>query len=96
MGIDDSLKGILDFNRLMEGENRKSDDPEDIEHWRAVYTDLVAFKQKMLDETSRHIAAVPTTQPELGKNDLPFLTAEMKRLQGGLEFWEGRSKGTNP
>jgi len=95
MGIDDSLKGILDFNRLMEGENRKSDDPDDIKHWKAVYTDLVAFKQKMLDDTSRHISTVPATEPELGKNDLPFLKAEMQRLQRGLEFWEGRSKETN-
>ena len=94
MGIDDSFKGILDFSRLMEGENRKSEDPEDIAHWKAVYSDLVAFKQKMLDETSHHIVAVPATEPELGKNDLPFLRAEMQRLQRGLEFWEGRSNKT--
>ncbi len=92
MGIDDSLKGILDFGRLMEGENRKSEDPDDIKHWKAVYTDLVAFKQKLLDDTSRHIVAVPATEPELGKNDLPFLKAEMQRLQTGLSFWEERGK----
>ena len=92
MGADDSLKGILDFGRLMEGENRTSTDPEDIQHWRAVYADLVGFKKKMLADTRQHIAAVPATEPELGKNDLPFLEREMERLQRGLSFWEGRAK----
>lgn len=95
MGIDDRFKGLLDFSRLMEGENRKTDDPDDIEHWRAVYADLVGFKQKMLDDTHRHIDAVPTTEPELGKNDVPFLEAEMQRLQRGLAFWEARRKEIN-
>ena len=85
------LKHILDFDRLMDGENRSSVDPDDIKHWRAVYADLVAFKAMMLDQTNRHIAAVPATESELGKNDVPFLEAEMKRLQDGLHFWEGRS-----
>lgn len=92
MGIDDSLKGILDFGRLMDGENRKSDDPEDIEHWRAVYADLIGFKQKLLDDTQQHLEAVPATEPELAKRDLPFLEAEMQRLQRGLEFWEAKRK----
>jgi len=92
MGGDDSLKRILDFSRLMEGENRKSDDPEDIQHWRAVYSDLIGFKEKMLSDTHRHIADVPATESELGKNDVPFLRAEMERLKRGLDFWEGRSK----
>jgi hypothetical protein len=92
MGGDDSLKRILDFSRLMEGENRKSDDPEDIQHWRAVYSDLIGFKEKMLSDTHRHIADVPATESELGQNDVPFLRAEMERLKRGLDFWEGRSK----
>lgn len=88
--MDDKLKHILDFDRLMEGENRNTTDPDDIDHWRAVYADLVNFKRKMLEDTHRHIAAVPATESELGKNDVPFLEAEMRRLQNGLQFWEGR------
>lgn len=92
MGINDSLKGMLDFNRLMDGENRKSTDPDDVEHWRAVYTDLVGFKRKLLADTREHIAAVPATEKELGGKDIPFLEAEMERLQRGLAFWEERRK----
>lgn len=92
MAGDDSLKHILDFSRLMEGENRKTEDPEDIRHWKAVYADLVAFKEKMLSDTHRHIAEVPATESELGKNDVPFLRAEMERLKRGLEFWEAAAR----
>jgi len=92
MGLDDSLKGILDFGRLMDGEDRKTRDPDDIEHWRAVYADLVGFKRKMLSDAQEHIEAVPATKKELAGNDLPFLEAEMGRLQRGLEFWEARRK----
>jgi hypothetical protein len=93
-GSGDSLDGILDFNRLMEGENRRTEDPDDIRHWCAVYQDLVKFKEKLLSETEAHIDAVPATDSELGGNDVPFLQAELGRLQRGLEFWEGRRTGT--
>lgn len=92
MGIEDRFKGMLDFSRLMEGENRKSTDPDDVEHWRAVYSDLVGFKKKLLEDVREHIEAVPATQKELGGNDLPFLEAEMQRLQRGLGFWDARRK----
>jgi len=39
------LKRIVDFSRLMEGENRDNYDAHDIAHWRAVYTDLIRFKE---------------------------------------------------
>jgi len=34
----DFAKRILNFNRLLEGENRDSYEPDDVRHWRAVYT----------------------------------------------------------
>jgi len=33
----DFINRILNFGRLMDGENRDSTDPDDIAHWRAVY-----------------------------------------------------------
>jgi hypothetical protein len=81
-------KRIIDFNRLLEGENRGSYSEDDVRHWRAVYADLVRFKQDLLGETREHIKQVPETKKELGGIDLPFLEAEMERLQRGLAFWE--------
>lgn len=84
----DFLKRIVDFTRLMEGENRDNYDAADITHWRAVYADLIRFKEQLLSKTRDHIKDVPDTQKELAGVDIPFLEAEMERLKRGLAFWE--------
>jgi len=90
----DFLKRIVDFTRLMEGENRQNYDASDIAHWRAVYADLIRFKEELLGQTREHIEEVPDTKKELGGVDLPFLEAEMERLRKGLAFWESvKAKG---
>jgi hypothetical protein len=86
----DFLKRIVDFTRLLEGENRDNYDADDIAHWRAVYTDLVGFKEELLGQTRQHIDQVPDTKKELAGVDIPFLEAEMQRLRRGLEFWSSR------
>ena len=91
------LKRIVDFTRLMEGENRENYDAADIAHWRAVYTDMVRFKEQLLGQTRDHIEKVPDTKKELAGVDIPFLEAEMERLRKGLAFWESaQSKGQLP
>jgi hypothetical protein len=90
----DFLKRIVDFTRLMEGENRDNYDAADIAHWCAVYADMVRFKEQLLGQTRDHIQNVPDTQRELGGVDIPFLHAEMERLRKGLAFWESaKAKG---
>ena len=86
----DFLQRILDFDRFMEGENRDSSDPDDIEHWCAVYAEMIRFKEGLLGQTRREIEKVPETHKELDGNDIPFLEAELRRLRGGLAFWEAR------
>jgi hypothetical protein len=86
----DFAKRIIDFNRLLEGENRDNYDADDIRHWRAVYTDLVRFKEELLGQTRDHIEQVPETRKELAGVDIPFLEAERQRLRRGLEFWQSR------
>ena len=84
----DFLNKIVNFRRLMEGENRDNYDASDIAHWRAVYTDLVRFKEQLLGQTRDHVQKVPETKKELAGVDIPFLEAEMERLRKGLAFWE--------
>jgi hypothetical protein len=86
----DFTKRIVDFNRLMDGENRDSYDAHDIAHWRAVYREIIGFKELLLAQTREQIRKVPETQKELGGVDIPFLEAEMQRLKRGLEFWNSR------
>ncbi len=86
----DFVKRIIDFTRLLEGENRDNYDADDVRHWRAVYMDLVRFKEELLGQTREHIEQVPETKKELAGVDIPFLEAELERLRRGLEFWESR------
>jgi hypothetical protein len=86
----DFINRILNFGRLLEGENRDTTDPDDITHWCAVYAEMVRFKEGLLSQTQAEIEKVPATKPELAGNDIPFLQAEMERLRGGLAFWEAR------
>jgi hypothetical protein len=83
-------KDLLDFNRLLEGENRQSQHPDDAEHWHAVYSDLVGFKEHLLDEVKGHVKDVPETRPELAGHDVPFLEAELGRLRSGMAYWAER------
>jgi len=89
----DFTKRIIDFNRLLEGENRDIYTADDVRHWRAVYADLVRFKEDLLGQTREHIKQVPETNQELGGLDVPFLQAEMQRLRRGLAFWESARPG---
>jgi hypothetical protein len=90
MEVPDFARRIIDFTRVLDGENRQSKDPEDARHWHAVYAELVGFKQKLLADTHQEIQRKPETESELGQHDVPFLEAEMKRLRGGLDFWASR------
>jgi hypothetical protein len=92
----DFTKRIIDFNRLLEGENRESFVADDVRHWRAVYRDLIQFKEDLLSQTREHIEQVPETRQELGGLDIPFLQAEMQRLRLGLAFWESAKAGPSP
>jgi hypothetical protein len=86
----DFVNRILNFGRLLDGENRDSTQPDDIAHWCAVYAEMIRFKERLLSETQAEIEKVPSTKPELAGNDIPFLQAEMQRLRSGLAFWEAR------
>jgi hypothetical protein len=86
----DFLKRIVDFDRLLQGENRDTTHQDDVEHWFSVYADLVNFKERLLSETKSHIHQVPATESELGTHDVPFLEAELGRLRSGLAFWAAR------
>jgi len=81
---------MINFNRLLEGENRESTHPDDAAHWYAVYADLVGFKERLLGEVKGHIGQAPETTVELAGYDIPFLEAELGRLRSGKEFWAAR------
>ncbi len=83
----------VDHDRLLPGEASDSDDPEDVRVWIAAYDELLAFKQRMLDDTRRLVANEMTNEParqEIRETDLKVLEAETARFRRRLDFWQGR------
>src|SRR2546426_6666634 len=86
----DFVQRIINFDRLMEGENRDTSDPDDIEHWCAVYAEMIRFKESLLSQTRQEIEKVPFFFKQKTAYEIPFLEAELRRLRSGLAFWEAR------
>lgn len=77
--------------RLLPGEDPSSRHPEDATHWIAVYSQLLAFKQEILRQsTDRAAVMITAAQREVENTDLIVLRAEAARLERRLGFWRQR------
>lgn len=93
----------VDSRRLLPGEEATIDaylpgeDPttahlDDVEHWVAVYSELLSFKRFMLDGASARAAEMVTAQAreEVETTDLRVARAEAERFSRRIGFWRGR------
>lgn len=96
MGEQDAEKAAedaVDQERLMEGEHPHTRYPDDIRHWRQVYSELLAFKHELLDRTRARVEQMTeSARLEVEQTDLPVLLAEEARLRRRLEFWTRRNE----
>jgi len=96
----------VDVQRLLPGEEASLDaylpgeDPttahqDDVEHWVAVYSELLSFKRFMLDGASARAAEMVTSEArvEIETTDLRVARAEAERFSRRLGFWRGRLEG---
>jgi hypothetical protein len=81
----------VDVERLLPGEE-PSDHREDIEHWIAVYSELLDFKRFMLDGASVRASQMATTEArtEIESTDLRLARAEAERFTRRLAYWRRR------
>ena len=90
----------VDSERLLPGEGAVTDallpgeDPDgghfdDIEHWIAVYSELLDFKRFMLDGAAARAARMTTEEAkeEIETTDLRVARAEAERFTRRLAFW---------
>jgi hypothetical protein len=78
-------------DRLLPGEDPSSGHPEDARHWMAVYSELLAFKQEILRQSSARAAVmISAARREVESTDLMVLRAEAARLEQRLGFWHRR------
>jgi hypothetical protein len=81
-----------DRTRLLAGEDPATPYPEDAAHWAGVYSELVGFKNDLLErlrEDRKVLSEAAMTELERDEN---LLRLELERLKLRLSFWETRKE----
>jgi len=86
------LSGEGDSEPLMPGEHPTSNYIDDVEHWIAVYSELLDFKRFMLDGATVRAREMRTddARTEVENTDLRVARAEAERFARRLGYWRGR------
>lgn len=81
-------------DRLLEGEDPNTRYVEDAAHWIAVYSELLLFKERLVDTAQQGLTSLTEelARAEVASTDLLVLTAERERFHGRLEFWKERRR----
>ena len=79
-----------EYDTLLPGEAAclRNPDDHDIEHWIRVYAELVAFKEKLLDDVGAQRETVEAEGRLEVQHDDMVLRREYMRLKRRLEYWE--------
>ena len=86
-----AAENAVDQDRLLPNEDPASRTLEDVEHWVAVYTELLAGKARLLDVLLQQMEA--TRQEDATREfvgDQTMMLAEIDRFQRRLRFWHDR------
>ena len=75
----------------MYGENSESRAPDDISHWISAYTELLAFKDHLLEDMSRGMESLSkAARAEIEELDVKLIEAQRARYARRLDFWTRR------
>jgi|SRR5438105_11282438 hypothetical protein len=83
-------KQEADGERLLAGEDPRTPYRDDAEHWSGVYSELVAFKNDLLERLSQDRKALSEAATAELERDENLLRVELERLKLRLSFWEMR------
>jgi hypothetical protein len=84
---------VADSNRLLEGEDPDTRDPDEVKHWLGVYTELLTLKEQLVTRTAEQKLEVsPAAREELARTDQPLLEEELQRFRSRLDFWRRKEK----
>jgi hypothetical protein len=83
----------VDPDRLLEGEDPNTPQPEDARHWVETYRELLVVKERLLGTTRESMAQAldQSATREVASTDLVTLRAEHARFKRRLEFWKRRA-----
>ena len=78
-------------DRLFEGENPRSDYPEDARHWIAIYRELILFNDELLERLRANLRRLPeSVRDETIDNDIALIGARLHHYHRRLQFWYAR------
>lgn len=81
----------VDPDRLLDGEDPDTEFAEDALHWVQVYSELVQFKERVVQTAHSSLDGARTeVVAEVRDTDLAVLAAERLRLRRRLSYWEER------
>jgi len=83
-----------EYDTLLPGEalSIKEGDPRDIDHWIKVYSELVAFKEKILDEIGTQRDKVQAEGRLEVQHDYIIFRREFARLKRRLDYWRNEKE----
>ena len=89
---DEAAERAVDETALLDGEDPRSNHPEDVLHWINAYSELIQFKEGLLSKSRSEIAEMenPNARKEAHAVDVTILVAELDRYQKRLRFWKQR------
>jgi hypothetical protein len=89
----EAARKASDPERLLPGESSDSSHLDDVEHWIAVYRELLAYKDRLLAVTGTTLSQLTEEQPakrEVVETDRVLIVAERERFARRLGFWQDR------
>ncbi|MEO6797507.1 MAG: hypothetical protein ABI401_09305 [Candidatus Dormibacter sp.] len=87
------MRKAVEQSRLMPGENPATMEPGDILHWLTVYSELVAFKSKILTDMRRTLPNMTEeAASEVAGIDVELVERQKTRYGARLGFWEQRAR----
>jgi DNA-binding CsgD family transcriptional regulator len=76
---------------LMEGENPDTTHVEDARHWVSIYTQMLEFKERLLERTRVDSEGLPRPAREkVEAEDLSAIERERAKIEQRLQFWRQR------
>lgn len=90
----EAAASAVDSERLLDGEDPSTSLVEDAAHWVTVYSELLLFKERLLDTAQQGLGNLTEEEArhEVGSTDLMVLSAERARLRHRLDFWKDRKR----
>jgi len=74
----------------LDGEDLATTHWEDARHWIAIYSDLLRFKNGLLDRVRRELATLHPQARAAASADLAIIEGQMQGYEGRLELWYQR------